>query len=77
MDTSYPHRDATELRILLEPDRLPMDLGSVRAEVRRLFRVMGAGGGYVLANVHNIQPDVPPYNILALFDASRECRYAA
>jgi uroporphyrinogen decarboxylase len=36
---------------------------------------MGAGGGYVMAAVHNVQPDVPPENILAMFEAGRECRY--
>ena len=30
------------------------------------------GGGYVFNNVHNIQADVPPENVLALFDAARE-----
>jgi uroporphyrinogen decarboxylase len=48
----------------------------VRAEVRRLFGLLGAGGGYVLAAVHNIQPDVPPENVLALFEEGRACRYA-
>jgi uroporphyrinogen decarboxylase len=48
---------------------------NVRAEVRRMFGIMGAGGGYVLAAVHNIQPDVPPENVVALFEAGRECRY--
>lgn len=47
----------------------------VRAEVRRMFEVMGGGGGYVLAAVHNIQPDVPPENVVALFEAGRECVY--
>ncbi|HZT31933.1 MAG TPA: uroporphyrinogen decarboxylase family protein [Bryobacteraceae bacterium] len=46
----------------------------VAAEVRRVYQIMGPGGGYVLAAVHNIQPDVPPENILALFQAGRECR---
>ncbi|MCC6587554.1 MAG: hypothetical protein IT168_12730 [Bryobacterales bacterium] len=49
----------------------------VRAEVRRLFEVLGTGGGYVLSNVHNIQPDVPTENVLALFEAGRDCRYEA
>jgi uroporphyrinogen decarboxylase len=49
----------------------------VRAEVRRMFGVLGAGGGYVLAAVHNIQPDVSPENVLALFGAGRECAYDA
>ena len=39
----------------------------VRAETSRMSYLMGAGGGYVLAAVHNIQPDVPPANICALF----------
>jgi len=41
----------------------------VRAEARRMSELMGAGGGYVLAAVHNIQPDVPPENVCALFGA--------
>jgi uroporphyrinogen decarboxylase len=49
----------------------------VRAEVRRLFEIMGRGGGYVLGAVHNVQPDVPPENVLALFAEGRECVYGA
>lgn len=30
------------------------------------------GGGYVFNNVHNIQADIPPENIVALFDAAYE-----
>jgi uroporphyrinogen decarboxylase len=37
---------------------------------------MGKDGGYVLTSVHNIQPDVPPENVLALFQAGRECSYS-
>lgn len=48
---------------------------SVAAEVRRMFQVMGGGGGYVLAAVHNIQPDVPPGNIVSMFEAGRDCVY--
>jgi uroporphyrinogen decarboxylase len=47
----------------------------VRAAVHRMFDLMGRGGGWVLAAVHNIQPDVPPQNVLALFEAGRECVY--
>jgi uroporphyrinogen decarboxylase len=43
----------------------------VEAEVRRRIRDLAPGGGYVLAAVHNIQPDVPPENILAMADATR------
>lgn len=48
----------------------------VRAEVRRVAAILGAGGGYVMSAVHNIQPDVPPENIVAMFEAGREVRYA-
>ncbi|MDI7275221.1 MAG: uroporphyrinogen decarboxylase family protein [Anaerolineae bacterium] len=44
----------------------------VQAEVRRRIRDLAPGGGVVLAPVHNIQPDVPPENILAMADAVRE-----
>ncbi|MFN8008045.1 MAG: uroporphyrinogen decarboxylase family protein [Terriglobia bacterium] len=39
----------------------------IRQEVHRMFDLMGRNGGYVLTSVHNIQPDVPPENVLALF----------
>jgi len=44
----------------------------VRAEVARRIRQMGPGGGYILAAVHNLQPEVPPANIIAMFRAGRE-----
>jgi uroporphyrinogen decarboxylase len=47
----------------------------VRVGVRRMFELMGADGGYVLSAVHNIQPDVPPENIVAMFAEGRECGY--
>ena len=56
-----------------------MPLGTpqdVAAEVRRRFRELGPGGGWICAAVHNIQPEVPPENVLALFDTARECVYA-
>jgi uroporphyrinogen decarboxylase len=43
----------------------------VRAEVRRRICDLGPGGGYILAAVHCIQPDVPPENVLAMFDEAR------
>ena len=42
----------------------------VREEVRRRIRDLGAGGGYVLSSVHNIQPDVPPENVVAMYAAA-------
>ena len=43
----------------------------VEAEVRRRIRDLAPGGGYVVAAVHNIQPDVPPENIVAIAEATR------
>ena len=39
----------------------------VRQEVRRVIDVLGPVG-YVLTAVHDIQPDVPPENVLAMYD---------
>ncbi len=44
----------------------------VKDEVRRRIDDLAPGGGYVLNTVHNIQPDVPPENILALVEALEE-----
>jgi uroporphyrinogen decarboxylase len=40
----------------------------VREHVAERLRVFGAGGGFVFNTVHNIMPDVPPENIVAMFD---------
>ena len=47
----------------------------VRAETHRIIDVLGAGGGYVLNSVHNIQPEVPPENVVAMFDTGMAHRY--
>ena len=44
----------------------------VRAEVRHMVEALGAGGGYVVNSVHNLQNDVPPENVVALFDEARD-----
>jgi len=44
----------------------------VRAEVRRRIGDLAPGGGYVTCAVHNIQPDVPVENILAMYEAAKE-----
>lgn len=46
----------------------------VRAEVERRIEILGRGGGYVLGAVHNIQPDVPVENILAMYKHARGYR---
>ena len=44
----------------------------VRDEVRRRIEVLAPGGGIVLAPIHNIQAEVPPENVLAMYEALRE-----
>lgn len=44
----------------------------VREEVRRNMEIFKPGGGYVFNGIHNIQADVPPENVVALFDAAYE-----
>jgi uroporphyrinogen decarboxylase len=42
--------------------------GDVRREVRQRIADLAPGGGYVLASVHCIQPDVPLENVIAMFE---------
>ena len=44
----------------------------VRDDVRRRLEILAPGGGYVFNPIHNILPDVPPENVVALFEAVRE-----
>ena len=47
-------------------------VGEVRDEVRRRINDLAPGGGFVFTQVHNIQPDVPPQNVVAMVEALRE-----
>ncbi|MGD8295558.1 MAG: uroporphyrinogen decarboxylase family protein [Desulfobacterales bacterium] len=44
----------------------------VKKEVAKRIRDLGPGGGYVLGSVHNMQNDIPPQNILAMFEAAAQ-----
>jgi len=44
----------------------------VKSEVKRRIEDLAAGGGFVLAPVHNIQPGVSVENILAIYEAGQE-----
>ena len=44
----------------------------VRAEVRRRIADLRDGGGFVFAAVHNVQPNVPPANLVAMWETWRE-----
>jgi uroporphyrinogen decarboxylase len=44
----------------------------VRADVRRRIADLRGGGGFVFAAVHNVQPNVPPGNLVAMWETWRE-----
>jgi uroporphyrinogen decarboxylase len=44
----------------------------VKDHVRKNLEVFSKGGGYVFNAIHNIMPDVPPENIVAMFEAVDE-----
>jgi uroporphyrinogen decarboxylase len=55
---------------------LPRDTPQqVRDEVRRRIDDLAPGGGFVFAAVHNIQADVPPQNVEAMWEAM--CEYGS
>ena len=47
----------------------------VRAETRRIIDILGRDGGYILNPVHNIQPEVPSENVVAMFNEGRTYPY--
>lgn len=52
-----------------------LPLGSVedvREETRKMIYALGQGGGYLFGSCHNIQNDVSPENIVAMFDEACE-----
>ncbi|MCC7156390.1 MAG: hypothetical protein IT161_17570 [Bryobacterales bacterium] len=50
------------------PGGTPADVG---AHVREQVRVLSPGGGFVFQQVHNIMGNVPPSNIIAMYEALR------
>jgi uroporphyrinogen decarboxylase len=51
------------------PSGTPAD---VRRQVLERLEIFSRGGGYVFNSIHNILPDVPPRNVVALFEAVAE-----
>ena len=45
---------------------------AIREQVLERMSIFSAGGGFVFNTVHNILPDVPPRNIIAMYDAIKE-----
>lgn len=44
----------------------------VRTEVLNRLEILSKDGGFIFNTVHNILPDVPPQNIIAMFNAVKE-----
>lgn len=51
------------------PNGTPLE---VKDDVRRNLDALAAGGGYVFNTVHNVQADVPPENVIAMWEALQE-----
>lgn len=48
----------------------------IQSEIASRISLLGKGGGYVFATIHNIQPDISPEKILAVFEtAGKHARY--
>lgn len=45
----------------------------VRQQVRERIEIFGAGGGYVFNTVHNVQPNTPIENVVAMYETVDEC----
>jgi uroporphyrinogen decarboxylase len=46
----------------------------VKDDVRHNIEILSPGGGFVFNTIHNIMPDVPPENVVAMFEAVDEYR---
>ncbi len=44
----------------------------VAEEVKKRIDIFGPGGGYILTSANHLQIDVPPENIVAMFEATRQ-----
>lgn len=47
-------------------------VADVRKEVEQNISTLGAGGGYILAPCHNIQPVTPVENVIAMYETALE-----
>jgi uroporphyrinogen decarboxylase len=54
-------------------DTMPFGtVDNVKDEVKRAIDLLGPAGGYILGTSHNIQPDTPLENILAMYETALE-----
>jgi uroporphyrinogen decarboxylase len=53
-------------------EALPGSVADVEAEVRRRIGFLAPDGGYILAPANHVQADVPPENIVGLYEYGRQ-----
>jgi len=51
---------------------LNKDEATVRADVRTRIRALGPRGGFIVAPANHIQWDIPPENVVAMYDEARK-----
>ncbi|MFC1959325.1 uroporphyrinogen decarboxylase family protein [Chloroflexota bacterium] len=51
---------------------MPGSRADVSAEAQERIAQLAPGGGYILAPANHLQADVPPENVIALFEAARQ-----
>jgi uroporphyrinogen decarboxylase len=44
----------------------------VKKAVKEMIEVLAPGGGFIISPTHNIEPDTPPENIVAAYEAAKE-----
>lgn len=57
--------DTREVLNKAQPER-------VKQRVKKNLEILTPGGGYVFAAIHNILPEIPPENVVAMFEAYEE-----
>lgn len=50
------------------------DIEQIKAEVKELIEIFSPGGGFVFNQVHNIQANVPPEKIIAIYETALSFR---
>ena len=46
----------------------------VAAEVEKYMKIFAPGGGFVFTQIHNIQVNVPPENVVAIYETAKKFR---
>jgi uroporphyrinogen decarboxylase len=50
-------------------------IDEVKKETRKIIEIMHTGGGYIFSPSHNIQADIPPENLVAMYEAASNIKF--